>query len=273
MSSNAKLDRALIGLSAQLGSTVRDERLRRGWSLRSLADRAGISPSLLQWLETGHAASLESYVRVGAALGLRADFRLVDARRREGGLRDEDPVHAAMGELFATRLARPAFGRSLDEPFQHFQFAGRADVVAWSIEDRALLHIENRTRFPNLQESFGSYNAKRRYLPAVMAERCTVRGGWRSVTHVVAALWSAEVLHAVRMHRSSFDALCPDGPEALDLWLDGKPPSAGTPSSLVLVDPAARPRQRLYVGRESVDTVRPRYSGYAEAVRALSAGA
>jgi hypothetical protein len=44
-------------------------------------------------------------------------------------------------------------------------------------------------RFANLQDAFGSYNAKRRYLPGVLAERLGLRDGWQVVTNVIAALW------------------------------------------------------------------------------------
>jgi hypothetical protein len=58
----------------------------------------------------------------------------------------------------------PSRARSPDgEPRnrQFYQFAGRADVVAWNVEERALLHIEIRTRFPDLQEMAGSTSVSR----------------------------------------------------------------------------------------------------------------
>jgi hypothetical protein len=73
-----------------------------------------------------------------------------------------------MGEAEARALARPGRTIAIDEPYPHYQFAGRADVLAW--EDRDLLHIENRTQFPNLQDAAGSYNAKRQYLARSLAE-------------------------------------------------------------------------------------------------------
>ena len=93
-----------------------------------------------------------------------------------------------------------------------------------------LLHIENRTRFPNLQEAAGSYNAKRQYLAGSVADRAgTGPRGWRSVTHVMACLWSAEVLHEVRLRRATFGALCPDPPDALHAWLERLNPRRPAP--------------------------------------------
>jgi hypothetical protein len=133
--------------------------------------------------------------------------------------------------------------------------------------------VENRTRFPNLQQAFGSYNTKRAYLAAAVAQRLGIRGGFRSVTHAMVCLWSAEVLHALRLHRASFAAVCPDDASSLEAWLDGAPVSDGVTSTLIVLDPAARGRQRLFVGRADSELVRPRYAGYADALAAIGAAA
>ena len=124
-------------------------------------------------------------------------------------------MHAAMGEAEASHLRSRGHEVLLDEPYQHYQFAGRADVLAIDRQRKALLHIENRTRFPDLQAFAGSYNAKRAYLAPDLARRLGVDGGFRSVTHVVAGLWSSEVLHVVRLRPASFAAVCPDPTHAL----------------------------------------------------------
>jgi hypothetical protein len=179
-----------------------------------------------------------------------------------------------MGEVLAARLAGYGFSVAIDEPYQHYQFAGRADLLAWDLASRSLLHVENRTRFPNLQDAIGSYNAKRRYLPAVMADRLGMRGGFRSVTNVMAGLWSSEVIHVARLRAATFAAICPDDEAALNAWWSGTAPAAGAPTSaFVLFDPGtlATPRRSTFVGLERVlrSSVRPRYRGYADAVEAL----
>jgi hypothetical protein len=178
-----------------------------------------------------------------------------------------------MGELEAAHLHSLGFAVAVDEPYQHYQFAGRADVVAWSTTDRALLHIENRTRFPNLQEAAGSYNAKRAYLANVLADRWDVRGGFATVTHVMAALWSAEVIHAVRLRGATFRSLCPDPTAAFEAWWSGHPPDPGQSSAFVLFDPFAVGRARRFVDMDTaVAAARPRVRGYADAVGRLRSG-
>lgn len=173
-----------------------------------------------------------------------------------------------MGEAEARRLSGLGFKIAIDEPYQHVQFAGRADVVAWDLEARALLHIENRTQFPNVQESLGSYASKRAYLGPVLADRLGLRGGWRSETHVIASLWSSEILDALRMREATFHAACPDGIDPVRTWWAGRSPGSGTTSSIVLLDPAPGVRPAFQIG-EPARATRPRFRGYADAAAAL----
>jgi transcriptional regulator with XRE-family HTH domain len=248
---------ALARVSVAAGDLVRGERQRRSLTMRELAQHAGVSAAVIAHIEAGHPASLETYARLSTALGLRLELALVDPRRRSGPSREADLVHAAMGEAEARRLRAHGFDVGLDVPYQHYQFAGRADVLAWDLERRALLHVENRTRFPNLQEAFGSYNAKRAYLAADVAERIGLGGGWRSETHVIVALWSAEVLHSLRLRTASFEAVCPDPADAFAAWWSGEPPAQGQTSCLVVLDPhpggpAARRRRFIGLAERSV---------------------
>lgn len=158
----------------------------------------------------------------------------------------------------------------IDEPYQHYQFAGRADVVAWNPDRAALLHLENRTRFPDFQHAAGSFNSKRAYLGDSLAKRLGVRQ-WRSETHVVVALWSAEVLHSLRLHPESFRSLCPDPPDDFAAWWAGQAPAAGVTSSLVLLDPLARGRQRVFVGLDdAIASAKPRHRGYVDVVSKMT---
>ncbi len=263
----SKLDQIV----AVAGSRIRAERQRRRWSLATLAERAGVSRSAAQAAESGKHASLEMIVALSAALGLSVELDLVDRKRRErlSSVRSEDPVHAAMGELEARRLRGHGFNVALDEPYQHYQFSGRADLVAWSAEDRALLHVENRTQFPNVQQSVGSFNAKRAYLAAELADRLRLRP-FLSETHVMVCLWSAEVLHALRLHPETFRATCPDPSSGFGAWWTGAAPAPGRSATLAVLDPFARGRQRPWIDLESALSIaRPRARSYAQAASRL----
>jgi hypothetical protein len=220
-------------------------------------------------IEAGEVASVESYARLLTALDLEPQLSGVDPRRSSAHTREEaDVVHAAMAELEARHLSAFGFTLAIDEPYQHYQFAGRADLVAWDDDARALLHVENRTRFPNVQEALGTYASKRAYLGRVLAERLGVRTGWHTETHVIAALWSSEVLHVLRQREATFRAACPDGAEPVRAWWAGQPPTSGSTSSLILLDPAPGVRASFRIA-EPTPTTRPRHRGYAEAAAAL----
>jgi transcriptional regulator with XRE-family HTH domain len=261
--------RTLDRIAMATAVALREERRRRDWTLRELAGRAGVSVAAAHAAESGDRVSLEMYASLAHAFGLRLDLTAVDPRRRAGpSARIQDPVHSAMGELEAARLRSLGYTVAIDEPYQHYQFAGRADLLAWDLDRRALLHLENRTRFPNVGETAGAWNAKRAYLAPILAERLGI-GRWTSITHAMVALWSAEVLHIVRLRSETFRSLCPDAPDAFTDWWSGVPPIAGTAATLVLLDPFASGRARRYAGMEDALSVRPRMRGYAEAATRL----
>lgn len=259
--------------SVEFGIEVRDARLRRGWSVPELARRAGLSPEMVYRIEAGQSGSGVTAARLAVALGRRVGLHLVDQRRPAATPNlGADPVHSAMGEFAARRLRLTGASVGIDEPYQHFQFAGRADVVAWDLGRAALLHIENRTRFPDFQEMAGAYNAKRAYLGAAIAARLGV-AHWASETHVIAALWSSEVLHALRLRTESFRAICPDDEGAIRAWWSGGREVEGRTSALIVLDPLASGRERPFVGLEAALRSRPRYRGYADAVTRLDRAA
>ena len=265
-------DRLASRLAIELGRALREERVRRGLVLADVARRARTTVTTVQRLEAGGRGSLGAYARIATALGMTPDFSMT-TRRAAHTERDADPVHAAMGEALAAHLRERGWEVRLDEPYQHYQFAGRADVVALDRERRVLLHVEDRTRFPDVQAFAGAFNAKRAYLAPDLARRLGIPGGFRSVTHVVAALWSSEVLHIVRLRQASFAAVCPDSDDAFARWWDGQDPVTGAWSSFILFDPlpGTRRSRRRWVGLEAVPRAEPRYRGYADALDRLRA--
>jgi len=102
------------------GLAVHDERVRRRMTLAQLAERSGVAVTTIHDVESGRVGSLETYARLADALRLRAEFQLVDPRRRELSGRPVDPVHAAMGEAEAAHLRARGFNVGMDEPFQHY---------------------------------------------------------------------------------------------------------------------------------------------------------
>ena len=90
--------------------------------------------------------------------------------------RGQDLVHSAMGELEAP--AAPARSGSRLPSTSPTSTTSSLAVRTWSRGTRqpsALLHIENRTQFPNVQEALGGFGSKRAYLGGVLAARLWAR--------------------------------------------------------------------------------------------------
>jgi transcriptional regulator with XRE-family HTH domain len=256
---------------AQLGLQIREARLARKWSVSVLAERADVSRATTYFVESGRPTSVEAGIRIAAALGLRLDVQLTDPKRKRDRRPDlsGDVVHSYMGEFEAGRFRELGFQTGLDEPYQHYQHAGRADFIAYDRDARALLHIENRTRFPDFQEMAGAFNGKRAYLGEELAQRFGV-GRWSSETHMIAALWSSEVLHALRLRTESFRSLAPDPTAAFEQSWSGAPPNVGTTKTLIVLDPTATGRQTPWIPLDDALTSRPRYRGYGDAAARIA---
>lgn len=263
-------ERRVTQVHVEIGATIKDARRRRRWGIRTLAGKAALSYGIVQRIETGGPASLTAYARLAQALGLELQVAMVDQRRATTLRQDADLLHATLGEL-ETQLLVP-YGRpvGIDEPWQHYHFAGRADLVTWDLERQALLHIENKTRLPDVQDAIGRFKSTQAYLGRALWERLGMPGRPRAETHVMVALWSTEVLRVVRRQPSVFRSTFPDAPDALEAWLRGDPPAHGTTSAFVVLDPFANGRQRRMIGLDAVlGKARPRMAGYAEAATRL----
>ena len=257
-------------IHAAAGEEVRAARRRRRWSCDRLADEAGVSRTLVYLVERGEPTTFETYARLGAALGLRVDLIFEDPRAGRRPARSQDPVHAAIVEQLAARYSAQGRIVAVDEPFQHYQFAGRADLAVVDLTGPDLLHQEVKTAIPNVGELAGAWNVKRQYLGRLLAERHGLAKGFRSVTHVLTIAWTAECLHVLRLRAATIRALGPDTTEAFGAWWGGVGPArSGTTSSVILLDPVERPRAVAWVGLEAAGTVRARHVGYAALLDAL----
>lgn len=256
----------------ELGEAVNQERRRRHMGIRALASKARVATGTVHNVETGAPASLDTYARLAKALGRELRVHLSIPGRQSALRVDADLVHAAMGERQAAMLQSHAFLVSVDEPWQHFHFAGRADILAWDLARSAILHIENRTRFPDVQDAVGRFRGKRRYLTTALARSLGFEQLPRTETHVMVALWSNEVQRVLRRDPATFRATCPDPPDDFFAWWKGEPPKASRTTSFVLFDPFATGRQRRFLSLgEAIDGTRARVHDYAEAAERLRA--
>lgn len=85
------------------------------------------------------------------------------------------------------------------------------------------------------------------------------------------ALWSAEVLHAMRLRRATFESICPDDPACFEAWWLGRPVPPGVRAAILIWDPleGVRRDRRRWVPIDGATEARPRYRDYADALAAL----
>jgi transcriptional regulator with XRE-family HTH domain len=92
---------AMRRFASTIGAAFYEERHRRRRTLRDVGDAAGVSASVVHDAEAGRLVSLESYLRVADALGIRFEASLTPIRRRDAERATGDLVHAAMAEAQA----------------------------------------------------------------------------------------------------------------------------------------------------------------------------
>jgi hypothetical protein len=230
-----------------------------------------VSVATVHAAEAGVHTSIATWIRITEALGLDLSVEVGSVDRRAVRRRDADIVHALMGECEVSLLAAHDLQVATDEPWQHYQFAGRADVLAWDVATRQLLHIENRTQFPDVQDAVGRFRSAQRFLAGSVADRVGISHP-RSETHVMVALWSAEVLRVIRRSPSTFRAVDTGGRVSFDAWLAGEQAPDGRHMTLVLFDPFATGRRRRFASLDdALDGVRSRVATYAQAADLIRA--
>lgn len=260
-------DLELSRLCDRLGTTLRAGRLSHGWTLRAVADAAGLSPAAVARLEQGGPGGLATYLRLAEVLGLRLTWEL---HALTTTLEAEDAVHAVMAEVQARRFGTGSRLVLIDEPYQHFRFGGRGDLVVLDRARTALHHSENKTRIVNVGELSGSYSAKCRWLARDVVERHGVRR-LTSESHTLVLLWSEEVLAVARTLGHTLRALGQHGTRSFGTWWDDQP-LPGVHRGIVVFDPIDRGSgQPQWVGLDEALEARPRYRGYADAYQDLRA--
>jgi transcriptional regulator with XRE-family HTH domain len=102
-------------LALDIGRAVAEERRRRGWTLRQLAERSRISVPTIGGVEAGRPASVDVYGRLAVVVGI--DIKVTTSPARRTARDRTDIVHSAMGELEANLLARHDHELAIDHPY------------------------------------------------------------------------------------------------------------------------------------------------------------
>jgi len=90
-------------IARELGSRLRAQRLRQLLAQDELAARAGVSASALKTLESSGRSTIETLIRVAAALGLQADFASLFLPRTPLTIEDLERAERARERMRAPR--------------------------------------------------------------------------------------------------------------------------------------------------------------------------
>jgi transcriptional regulator with XRE-family HTH domain len=237
----------------RLGGAVRFLRIRRRWRQLELAERAGVSQSVVSRIERGHLGStpLDTVRKVAAPLDLRIDLV---PRWRGGDLdRMRGARHSALHESVARRLAQqPGWRFAPEVSFSIFGERGVIDLLAWHEATSAVLVIELKTELVDLNELVGTLDRKARLAPIIVRERGWLAHPAPGSSWVIVAN-SSTARDRLAAHRSMLRAAYPlDGRmmtgwlhrpgrpvAALSFWSDG-PATAARPIRRRVRDPTER---------------------------------
>ena len=131
-----------------IGERIREERVRRNWTLRGLAREIGVSASLISQIETGKSQpSVSTLYAITTALGLSIEHLFSGAGRAGGAPASTDVAPEAVPDVVSAVARRGA------EPILVPHTTGTAEVVAAPLTgaDRSrrvgpVVHPEGRER-------------------------------------------------------------------------------------------------------------------------------
>jgi transcriptional regulator with XRE-family HTH domain len=212
----------------RMGSRVRAVRLRLGWRQSDVADRAGVSQSVVCRVEHGQLehVTLRTLRRVLGAL--EVDLELVP--RWRGGdldrLADED--HAALVGRTAALLESLGWQVAPEVSFAVYGERGSIDLLAWHPATRTLLVVEVKTAITSVEETLRRHDVKVRLAPAIARERF----GWeaRSAARLLVLPEASTARRRVARHATVFGRAYPLRGRAARAWLRGPSGAPGTPA-------------------------------------------
>ncbi len=201
----------------RVGRIVRAIRTDRGLRQEDVAAPIDVDRSVMTDLEAGRleAVSLRTARRLCGRLGIDL---IVEARWRGGAVdRLLDRDHAAIVERVSRVLTAAGWQVELEFTFNEFGDRGSVDVLGWHPVDRALLIVEVKSTFTDLQAMLMTLSRKVRVVPKVAARE----RGWdrRSLGRILVVIGTSRNRRVVGSHRSVFDATFPSNTLATRQWI------------------------------------------------------
>lgn len=225
----------------EVGRLLRMLRIRRGWRLRDVADRCGLSPATIGRTELGSISSVRVLRAHAAVVDVRVAWRVIGRGADVARLLDEE--HAAIVELLADTAARAGWQAEAESSYSEYGERGRIDLLGFDPAAKVLAVVEVKTELADLQELLGGLSVKAR-----LATGLGRRRGWRAsrVVTVLAVAATATNRSVVRSHPALFSPY-------QRRWLRGqRMPRLEGDRLLVWIPAAAAGRRSWLAGRRRV---------------------
>jgi transcriptional regulator with XRE-family HTH domain len=209
----------------RFGRVIRALRQRHGWRQVDLADRAGLSRSVVGRIERGDLKRIAwgDLVAVAEAVGARLDL---DARWQGEGIdRLLDERHAATVTATVELLRKDGWDVDVEVSFAISGERGSIDVVGRHPGTGMLATFEIKATLGDANQTVIGVDRKTRLAPRIAAER-----GWscRGVARFLVIADGSTARDRVRRHGALFEAAFPVPGAACRAWLRdpvGPPPS------------------------------------------------
>jgi transcriptional regulator with XRE-family HTH domain len=225
-------------LRASVGKTVREGRRAIGWSKATLAQRAGLSATMVRRVESATVnVTLDTAGRLLDALGVTAELSI--GRPFVARSRQVDAGHARCVAYVQRRLERAGWLVRREVEVVHGRSHGWIDILAFNPETGVLLVVEVKTEIHDVgrvERTLAWYGRS-----AWAAAR---RVGWRPSAVRTALLVLATEANEERI-RSNREVLAQSFPTRGMANLASGPPERPGPSGLALIDPRSHRRDWL----------------------------
>ena len=225
----------------EVGRLLRMVRIRRGWRLRDVADRCGLSTATIGRTELGSIPSVLVLRAHAAVMDIRVEFRLVGRGADVARLLDEE--HAAIVETLAASVARLGWQVEAESSYSEYGERGRVDLLAFDPATKVLAVVEVKTELADLQELLGGLSVKARLAPGLGRQK-----GWRAsrVVTVLAVAATAANRSIVGAHPALF------GPFERRWLREQRLPDLDGERVLLWIPASAAGRPRWLAGRRRV---------------------
>jgi transcriptional regulator with XRE-family HTH domain len=236
----------------RFGAAVRALRPRRNWRQWDLAERAGVSASVISRLERGHAETLAlaTLRRIATCLDIGIDL----VPRWRGG--DLDRVlaarHAALADAVVADLAALGWTVRPEVTFSSWGERGSIDLLAYHPALRALLVIELKTELVDPHGLIAQVDRYRRHAPGIAASL-----GWMPAARGTWVIVAETTLNRRRLasHRALLRAGFPSNGREIAAWL--RTPAAAITALSFRSLPPSVPAARRRVQPRAIPSVPP----------------